>query len=104
MHHFKRCSIKKFMFDASKLPRDVSQSTTEATWLLTTIFETTSAAAASKVETCSRWNVAFHMYPALQLMQTKVLPMSFEDENFVGDQLTIKTAKITSLKKLYIAR
>ena len=52
------------MFDASKLPRDVSQSTTEATWLLTTIFETTSAAAASKVETCSRWNVAFHMYPA----------------------------------------
>ena len=61
-------------------------------------------AAAGKVETWSRWNVAFHMYPVLQLMQTKILPMSYEDENFMGDQLTIKTTKITSLKNLYIAR
>ena len=51
-------------------------------------------AAAGKVETCSRWNVAFHMYPTLQLMQTKIVPMSFEDENFMGGQLTTKTTKL----------
>ena len=39
-------------------------------------------------------NVAVHMYPALQLMQTKVI--------FMDDQLTMEITKIISLENLYI--
>ena len=35
-------------------------------------------------------------------MQAKVLPRNFEDENFVGSHLTMKTSKTTSLKNLYV--
>ena len=41
------------------------------------------------------------MYPALQLVQAKILSMNFKDENFMDDQLTTKAAKVTPLNALY---
>lgn len=44
-------------------------------------------------------NIGIHMYPALQLMETKILQMKFQ---FVAGQLTVKTLKTTSLKNLCV--
>ena len=79
------------MFDVSKLHQDISQSTTGPIQHglksvvslneVVTIFEATlpTACAAGRVETCLHplqvSSVAIHVYPAIQLMQAKVLPM-----------------------------
>ena len=45
-------------------------------------------------------NIGVHMYPALQLMEAKILQMKF---HFVaGQQLTMKTLKTTCLKNLCV--
>ena len=41
------------------------------------------------------------MYPALIMVQAKVLSMNFKDEYFMTDQLTTKAAKVTPLNTLY---
>ena len=70
------------MFDSSKLPLEISKSTFWVNWKcavslneVVTTFEITLGAA--KFETCIPCIVAIYAYPALQLMQVKVLPMKF---------------------------
>ena len=63
-------------------------------------------AAATKLRTCHHplqvSDVTVQVYPALQLMQAKVLPINFKDENFADNQLTTKTLKFISLENLYV--
>ena len=41
------------------------------------------------------------MYPALKVVQAKVLSMNFKNEYFMDDQLTTKAAKVTPLNTLH---
>ena len=63
---------------------------------------TTYSGSAGKLKTCHHHlqisNVAVHMYP-LQLMQAKVLPINFEDDD---DKLTLKTIKMKICTNFYL--
>ena len=74
---------------------------------LATTFKTALTAAAAKVKACHHplqvSDVAIQVYPALQLMQVKVLPIKFWGWKFYRQPVDCKTLKFTFLEIFYIA-
>ena len=83
------------MFDVWKFLQYISQSTIDVIAIqnqlnsIVSLSEAVLVAAAGKVETSHQplqvSNLPIHMYPALQMMKAKVLPMNLEGEIFVVD-------------------
>ena len=101
-HYFKQCLIKKCTCAVSKLSqgpqRMVGRGSTRQ-WPFLRLLQWLQLVRSKLVIIP---HTAAHTYPALQLMEAKVLPMKFQGWKFHGQLVDRQNHKTTSLEILYI--